>query len=298
MGRFANSRQLVRQTFAVLRQDHEMIWFPVLAGLTSLTVAASFIIPFAIFSGQRDSVVNDPVGIVLLFGYYLSLSFIATFFNTGLVACASERLRGGNPTFSYGLNAALVRVGKIFIWSLISATVGVILRVIQNKSGAFGKILAGLIGMAWSLLTFFIIPVMVLENLSVTGSIKRSGELFKLTWGENVVGSITLTLFFLPLMLIGIIPFVITSFYIFTSIFGEVQNLGAITIGWLISGAYLVILGILMSALNGIFNAALYRFATTKQPPPGFDPELIQSAFRPRGSRPIVSSGSSASFSG
>lgn len=291
---------LVRQSFDILRQDKELIWYPVLGGLISLMFLASFVVPMSLVVGgdQAESVTNDPLGLAFIFAYYLGLSFITTFFNVGLVASAIHRMNGGNPTFSYGWNAAANRVGKIFVWSLISATVGVILKLIENKGGIFGKIASMLVGFAWSLLTFFIVPVILLENLPVTDSIKRSGALFKETWGENVIGNVTMGLFFLPLMLIGIIPFLITTFYIFIGFFGEVANMGAVVVGWLASGAYLVVLGVVFSALNGIFKAALYRFATTKQAPPGFDPELIQTAFRPKGSAPVVPTTSPTSFSG
>jgi len=299
-GRFAASRMLVRQSFEILRQDKELIWYPVLGGLISLVFLASFIVPMSLVIGgdQVESATNDPLGLAIMFAYYLGLSFITTFFNVGLVAAAIHRMNGGNPTFSYGWNAAASRIGKIFVWSLISATVGVILKLIENKGGIFGKIASMLVGFAWSLLTFFIVPVILLENLSVTDSIKRSGVLFKETWGENVIGNVTMSLFFIPLMLIGIIPFLVTTFWIFIGFFGEVANFGAIVVGWLASGAYLVLLGVVFSALNGIFKTALYRFATTKQAPPGFDPELIQTAFRQKGSSPVVPTTSPTSFSG
>ncbi|MBI5467040.1 MAG: hypothetical protein HY975_02390, partial [Candidatus Kerfeldbacteria bacterium] len=172
-GRFAASRMLVRQSFDILRQDKELIWYPVLGGLISLMFLASFVVPMSLVVGgdQAESVKNDPLGLAFIFAYYLGLSFITTFFNVGLVASAIHRMNGGNPTFSYGWNAAANRVGKIFVWSLISATVGVILKLIENKGGIFGKIASMLVGFAWSLLTFFIVPVILLENLPVTDSI-------------------------------------------------------------------------------------------------------------------------------
>lgn len=277
-GRFANSQRLVRQAFGVLQQDRELVWFPVIGGFASLLFLSSFVVPFALTRASQEQMTSDPINILLLFIYYLGLSLIATFFNTALVACVLERLRGGHPTFTFGWNAALAKIGKIFTWAIIAATVGVVLRMIQGRSGILGKVIAGFAGLAWGWLTFFIVPVMLTESLSVPQAIKRSGELFKATWGENVIGNITMGLFFLPFFLVGVLLFGGGMALALATQAG----LGLIITIILVMVVFFVVLGIVSSALNGIFVAALYHFANSHQPPPGFDTDLVQTAFRPK----------------
>jgi hypothetical protein len=106
-----------------------------------------------------------------------------------VIAGATERLRGGDPTVGSALSAAARRLGPILMWALVAATVGTILRSIQQPVGFVGKIVVALAGAAWSLATFFIVPVLVLEERSVADSFKRSVSIFKTTWGESTVAA-------------------------------------------------------------------------------------------------------------
>jgi len=199
--------------------------------------------------------------------------FIVIFFNTGLITCANIRLNGGDPTFRDGFNNAKKHVGKIFVWALVSATIGLVLNLISERSGMLGKIAAALIGMAWSLLTFFVIPVMIFENIGVFESIKKSGHLFKKTWGENVIAQFSMGFIFAILGILGIIPIVISFL---TGSFAIIILAFAITV------VYWVILGIVSASLNGIFVAALYNYANTGKIPSAYSPEVIEGVFRPK----------------
>jgi len=215
---------------------------------------------------------------LIAFFYYLLNYFVITFFNVGLITCANIRLSGGDPTLGDGFRNASKNIGKIFIWALISATVGVILRMISDKQKTVGRIIAGIIGMAWNLLTFFVVPVMIFEKISPLESIKKSGELFKKTWGENAIVQISMAGFFTLLSLgvflvaIGLGIFAVVSLK---------SVIFAITI-FLIMVLTLIVLSIISSSLNGIFVAALYKYANDGQVPSVYDSEIIKSAFKPK----------------
>lgn len=228
----------------------------------------SFIVPIFFYNTGIDN-----FGYVLLFIYYILSYFIVIFFNTGLITCAHMRLNGKDPTFMDGFNNAKKHVGKIFVWALISATIGLILRIIADRSSWVGKIIVAIIGMAWSLITFFVIPVMVFEDISVFESIKRSGYLFKKTWGENVIGQFSIGFVFLILGIAGIIPLILVlmtgSFVLIIPIFALVV-------------IYWIFLGIVSASLEGIFVAALYNYASTGKIPSAYSPEVITTAFQPK----------------
>jgi hypothetical protein len=192
--------------------------------------------------------------------------------------CASIRMNGGDPTVADGFKGAFSRIGAIFMWSLVSATVGMILRAIAERAGLIGRIITSLLGVAWSILTYFAVPVMIFEGAGVGRSIKRSGELIKKTWGEALVAQSGMGLFFGMLFLLGLIP-------LFGSIFLAAQgSLGAIVA--VIVGAavvfYWIGLGVVSAALQGVFHVALYRYASTGVVPSGYPEELIARHWKPK----------------
>ncbi len=276
MEKFSRSFQLVKESFEVLKKDKEIMLFPVISAIVTVLLFISFLIPvfFLNFNSRPDAFNSSLSGnlyYIIFFVYYLLSYFIVIFFNTGLITCANIRLNGGDPTFSDGFNNARKHIGKIFVWALVSATIGLILRAISERSGTVGRIVIAVIGMAWSLLTFFVVPVMVLENTGVFESIKKSGSLFRKTWGENVIGQFSMGFVFAILGIIGIIPLV-ASF--FTGSVVIIIPLIALTI------IYWVILGVISASLDGIFVAALYNYANTGKIPSAYSPEVIRGAFQ------------------
>jgi len=151
---------------------------------------------------------------------------------------------------------------------VVAATVGTLLRVLRDRAGFVGKIMASIAGAAWSLATFFVVPVLVLEDLSVTASFTRSVKVFKETWGETFVGSISLG------------AAALVAWVTLVAVTGLLAWAGAgviIALGVFFTGA--VVLVMLFSALQGVFVASLYRYATAGQTASGFDPDLLSGAF-------------------
>ena len=135
---------------------------------------------------------------------YFVTVLIATFFNAALIGATLKRLRGGDPTFRDGLQIAFGRIGSILGYSAIAATVGVVLQVIRSKSNAVGDVAAGVLGVAWGVATFLVVPVLVAEDIGPADAVKRSGSLLKKTWGEQVVGNVSLGLIsFLAAAVVG-----------------------------------------------------------------------------------------------
>lgn len=274
---FSRSYDLVKQSFGVLRKDKEIMLFPIVSAVSTLALLASFVIA-PLFAFQD---IQTAVGVAgafywpLLFAFYLLSYFIVIFFNTGLIACADIRLNGGDPTFRDGIRTATKSAGKIFLWALISATVGVLLGVVSERSKMGRFVRAGL-GTAWSLLAFFVIPAMIFEGLGVVESIKRSGELMRKTWGENLIGQFSTGVLFGLLAIAGLVPLALT---IFTGLFFLFVPLLALTV------LYWALLAVVNASLKGIFVAALYNYAKSGKAPSDFSAGVIEHAFSPMGAR-------------
>ena len=156
------------------------------------------------------------------------------------------------------------------MWAVVAATVGTILRAIHDRSGFIGRIVVALLGAAWSLATFLIVPVLVFEHLSVGDSFKRSWAVFKKTWGETVVGSAG----------VGIVAFLawLTLGVVVMLLFAMKAVWTAVIVG--VSGG--ICLMLFFAALQGVYVASLYRYATEGKEAGGFDHDLLANAFIPK----------------
>lgn len=275
MSRIGRGFQLFKETFGILKKDREMLLFPILSGVVTIIVVATFLVPL-IFTGLLSDASmsgGSPLWYVLLFIFYFVSYFIVIYFNTALVSCALIRLDGRDPTFMDGIHAASSRIGKILSWTLIAATVGLILRLIRGDGDNILLSLASaLVGAAWSLATFFVIPVIVVDDLGGFAAIQRSWKLFKSTWGETVVGSFSLGLIFIPAVLLlfaGMLALIIGSVEVGVAVIGISLLL------WVVSA-------VLYGALQGIFVAIMYRYATTGVVPDVIDSSLVEGAFVPK----------------
>jgi hypothetical protein len=208
-----------------------------------------------------------------VFTLYVANYFVMVFFNVALVGVANSRLMGGKWTFRDGLELAWARKGTIFQWALVAATVGMILRTLEERMGLIGRLIMRLIGVAWALACYFVVPVLAFEDLSPFEAVKRSSKLFRDTWGEKVIGGFSLSLVSLVLMLPGIGLWLVAMFL------GGIKGL---IFGTVVMILYFIMLSVFMSAVGGVFNAALYRYACFKQVPPAFDHDLIASAWAPK----------------
>ncbi len=270
MGRIATTIELAKASWEVLKADKELIALPVFSAIASVVVALSFLIPLGFMEGTEEVGTGE---YVLLAVVYLALAFVTIFFNTALVHAANERLEGGDPTLRSAIAGAAKHIPQIFVWSLISATVSVILKSIQERSGLLGRIVIGLVGLAWTLVTFLVIPVYVVENLGAVDSIKRSAELFKRTWGENVAAQVGFGL----IGFVAVLPFILVG--------GAALSVGGSIAA---AGVILAVLGVAVisatvAALSGIFQTALYHYASAGTTPGDyFNDTNFAHAFTPR----------------
>lgn len=276
MTRFQTSWAIAKRSWAVLKSDKTLAWFPVLSALGSLIVVAVLGGLIALMGIDNSSTGDSlaPIGWVLIVVGYLALAMVQTYFLAALVAGADMRLRGNDSTVRAGLEIANSRLHRLLPWAIVTATVTMVLQAIEERFGIVGRIVVGLVGMAWNLLTFLVVPILVLEDLAVRPALTRSKDLFKKTWGENVIGQGGLGLVGFLAMLPGLLLlFVGISLGTAAAIV-----LGGIGIVWILVSAVAV------SALGGIYRTALYHFATNGQVPGEFADVDFHAAFRPRGS--------------
>jgi hypothetical protein len=283
MGKFARSWALMKASASVLRSDKSLMMFPLLSGLCSLVVAASFLIPIAVTLGiVHHATANETRGFSLvaylgMFVFYLVQYFIIIFFNTALAGTVLARLRGEPATMSTGFAVARSRWGSILGYAMIAATVGLFLRALQERLGLVGRMIAGLFGLAWTVASLLVVPVLASQQVGPMDAVSRSVALLKRTWGENLIGQGGIGVVF------GVVT-VITTFACGLLVVAAVtsQSMPAIVAAIALAVIGLITLALAHSALQGIYAAVLYRYAESGEVGGGFEPKLLEQAFRVR----------------
>ncbi len=277
--RLSRSWELVKASAEVLRADKELMLFPILSGLLSILVTVTFFIP-VFLGGLLDSEVLSRSGIpvagyVIGFLFYVVQYTVIFFCNTALVGAALIRLRGGDPTVADGFRIAASRFGAIVGYALVAATVGMLLRAISERSGLIGKIVVGLIGFAWNVATYLVVPVLAVEDVGPIEAIKRSASYLRKTWGEQIAGNLGMGAVF------GLLTF--ATFISGAALFVLALSTGSVALMVIVGLATvltLIALGLISSALSGVYAAAVYRYAAEGQTGAFFSSDMVQGAFR------------------
>lgn len=275
--------ELVGQSFRVLREDKRLLVFPLLSGIACSIVLASFVVPLW-GSPQAEAIMhdkhlpNDPLSYVLLFLFYFANYFAIVFFNSALVACAIGRFRGNEPTIGDGLRVAAARIPQIVAWALVSATIGLILKAIESNSEKAGQFVAGLLGAAWSVLTYLVVPVLVMEKANPVEAFKRSTALVKKTWGEALTAHLSTGLVFTVVFLVALIPLLVFGALAVYAFANGIIALGALAVAVIV--IVVMLISLVSSALSAILLASLYLYAAEGTVPQSFDRQLLEGAFK------------------
>jgi hypothetical protein len=267
------SLTLVRTSWDILMDDKKLLAFPVLSGIVTILVILTFVLPLFLTGGQLASGSGSVVGLVYLFIFYVVSYFVVIFFNTALIACVNARLNGKTMTVGEGMSVSFKHLPAILGWAVISATVGLILNLLEERAGFIGDIVLAMIGGVWSLVTYFVVPVLILEDKGVIDSLKESVTLIKKTWGESIVGSASMAIIFVVIGIIAGIGVFATMMLGNSTVFMAALALFLLLV---------VVLAVVYSAMQGIFVTALYTYAKTGTVPTAFNPDLIKNAFQPK----------------
>lgn len=287
------SWELTKYSWAFLLRNKTFMIFPVLSGVAMLAVTLVLLLPAAVVTGvlaaatgqfgdapsqSSDIMSGQIIGLVLLFLYYLVVYTISIYFNVALTGAVLREMDGHESNVREGLSIANGKLGLIVQYAALSATVGVILSAIRERAGWLGDLIAGLGGLAWNLVTFFVVPLLVIENKGVIDLVKDSGALLRRTFGEQIVGGAGVGLVF------GALTFllVIVGGGLLMLFSGSTVMI-VLVIAVLV--VLFVLLGLVSSTLSAIYSVALFHYAQTGSAPQDLDPSLLQAAFHPRGAR-------------
>ena len=287
--RFRRSWALVRQSWGILKVEKGLVLFPIVSAAASLAALASFVVPIAMSidwdkaggEGQSFEEQLQPWHYAASFAFYFASFFITTFFNAGLIACVNERLEGRDTNVAFGIRAAFARIPQILAWTLLSATVGMVLNMVAERVGWLGQLIIRLIGTAWTIATFFAVPVLVAEGVGPVEAVKRSMAALRKTWGEAAITTVGFGAVTIPLVLIWLLATLGSGIALSIAVDSGIP----LVVGVSLAVLGLIVLCVIMSTMSVIVQAALYKYAVTGAVSGGFDETQFRGAFAPKPGR-------------
>lgn len=284
VGRIKAGWILFKETWRFLWLDKEMLWVPVIAVLMELFFFGLFIGVIVMTNMGSNGLVSDdsPIWYLIMFLVYVVMAFIAAFSQAIITHIVYVRARGGDASLGQGLRKAMSHWFTLLLWSTITATVGIVLRTISERSQLLGKIVTALLGAAWGILTYFVVPAMVIDNKNAFQSIGKSGQVFKQTWGETLVSNISYGL------VLGLANVVAIISFFGLCIFAVIIEMPFLAIFFLIMMVvWLILMALVSSTLSGVIKTLLYIYASEGAVPENFNRELIEKMLARNNPQPV-----------
>ena len=213
--KLSRSWQLFKRSVLVIREQPKLLVFPIVTGLLTTAIALFFLAPVALVllaphwvAGSGVQALADrigflrfqhgttfdfhiqPLGTAILGGIYLVNMFLATMASVAFNHQIMEALNGRPVSISRGIEAACARWKSILLWSLLAGVVGLIIRALEEKLAFVGRLVAGFIGLAWSIAAIFAIPILARDQAvsNPFAVLSKSATTIKRTWGEMLAG--------------------------------------------------------------------------------------------------------------
>ncbi len=280
-GRLKMGWLLLKQSFRILNGNRYLLRYLLMTGVWVFAITAAFVIIYVLYEvnstgdvyAEGASFASNFVFYVLAFLNYLLIYFFINLYAAGLAANILDIFAGKRRHYNDYMHMAYSKAGPIFVFSLIQATVGMILDYIVERLRFVGWILSWVLGMLWSLGTMFVIPIMMTsQKPSAVRSIGQSMRFFKGTWGENVVAKAGVNV---PLGLISFVSVFVMFILIFPA-YAVASVWGAlfVVVLWFV---FIIALSIVGSFANSLINVSLYYYAVHQKVPPSFSAEMLNS---------------------
>jgi hypothetical protein len=275
---FSNTWSIIKTSMVVLRKDKELLLFPLMSFIgVGIVVAVAAVAFLALGSfdrlGAAEGEAQLQIGdaIVAVIALFAAITII-TYFNAALMGAARHRLKGGDPNIFTGFAAVNKNVSGVIGWSFISTIIFILLTYARSvaEDNFLARIIIDIMGAIWAYMTFFVVPILIVEHVGPIEAIKRSKSYFTRTWGEQLVSGFGFGIF----RFLAVIPGVAIGAAV-----GAISPVAGIIVAIPLVGIGLAI----VNALEGIFKMALYEQVVEQVQPQFFEPEVLQNAYHTKG---------------
>lgn len=295
--KLSRALQLFKSSVRVLQEQPKLLVFPIMTGLLTSAIALFFLAPVGLVLVAPHLVANgkiqaladsigflrvdraggfnfqvQPLGSAILAGAYLLNMFLATMASVAFNHQIIEALNGRPVSISRGIAEACARWKSVLLWSLVAGLVGLLIRALEERLSFIGRLVAGLIGLAWSVACIFAIPILAREpGLSNPFKVlSKSAETITSTWGETLAGYVGMKgtnflVFWISLLFwaaVGAAAFLLSNAWI----------LLIAAVPWLIA---LIIYSYVASIASRVYLCALYLYAAEGYVPGQYDASMM-----------------------
>ena len=274
--RISNGWQVGLRGLAIIRDNPKLIIYPFLNGISLITLTFVFLAT-AVFTNlnfgewganmSRHIEFGGTLDWVALFIMTLASTFITVFLQVALVYNIDRIFNSEEIDIMGGLEHSASRIQKIFAWSVFAATVGGIIRLLEENFGSVGRLASGIFGLAWSLIIYFVVPILTFENLGPIESARRSADIIRDKWGSSIGAGVTFAAFYLLGMLGSVIGAVV--------LWRAVHPLLGILFGFVM---FMTLLAV-VAAARSVYQTAAYRH-TLGETPYDFNADMLDNLFR------------------
>jgi len=273
---FSNTWSITKTSMVVLRKDKELLVFPLLSFLfvgVVVGIAAAVFLALGTFdrldtTGSEAELEAGDVVVGVLAVFFALI--VINYFNAALMGAARHRLKGGDPNVWTGFAAVNKNISGVIGWAFISTIIFIALTYARSvaKDNFIARIVIDILGAVWAYMTFFVVPILIVEGCGPIEAIKRSKGYFRKTWGEQLVSGFGFGI----LRVIAMIPGVVLGVAI-----GSISPVAGIIVA-----IPLVVLGMaVVNALEGIFKMALYELVVEDVKPQFFAETTLRDAYAP-----------------
>ena len=304
MSKFQRSWLLFKSSLSIIARNKQLLVFPIVIFACTVVIILFFLAPpllrpmgHSYFSAQhwqaifhsiftqsadaagqgRSQVAFTPgAAAYLVFLYFVSM-FVATFFNVAFYHEILAALSGQPVDIGRGLKFAGTKLGAILMWTLFAGLVGLLIKTMEQRLELVGRIIARLLGLAWSVAAVFVIPVIVREEQGTNpvAMLRKSAGILKRTWGEALIGYAGLT-FANTLILLGSL-LVLGGAVAASIVLSNFWIIALVGFVWLVA---MFVWSYVTSVASQIFKGALYLYAAEGVIPQPYNQEMLDQAWK------------------
>jgi len=269
------SLQLLRESWSFVKYNKDLLLFPLLSFLGLCCVIAIFFNIITSEVAYQITVENETfpslIRIITVFLFWFLFVFNFVFFNAACLGVIYYRM-AEQKSFSLfdGILLACKRFWPLALWAALWACGFTILYFAARWIVRFKwveRLLLVTVEFV-NTLTWFVLPIVVVERKSLVASIKDSARIFKENWGKTVVVRYSVGTCF-ALVYGGVM--VIIGFA--TPLFGSLGGLpyapnmlgNILVFSWVAYIPFFIFVLLVQSVFSATVRIALYQYATKKQ---------------------------------
>jgi hypothetical protein len=275
--RLARTQVIMSAAWQIIKEDKQLLLLPIASSLCLTALTATIVVPAAVGTLTGVLVAEDlrqPASLpyVGLFLFYVIASAIGIYFNAALACCVLRKFEGKSASIMDGLRGATACLPQILGWAVMATTIGLLLKIIERRSGFVGRLVVKVVGLAWGVATFLVVPVLAAEKKGPLDAVRESVQLLRKTWGDNLLAGLGFSLLYFLWAIPGLFAFLVG--------FGMIASHAMLAlIIMVLAILYFPLLGLVLSTMSTIFDVVLYRFAKQGIVASGFNRDLLETSF-------------------